>query len=143
MTSVNEADVDDAFLSSLRAAFPNVLIGDAEKPDGATEQTGYAIVFPIPSGNRTQGPVYARGGDSIRWVRYQLLAEGVQRNQVRRLANDLAAAVVAVDAQRAYTLAIAPTGHAVIDRRRVGSIPLDTLGTWQAGELVDLLVTIT
>lgn len=142
MSNVADNLVTDAVLVALAAAFPNTPVGDGEKPAGATEQAGYFVVHPVPSGDRTEGSPISGRYRGIVWLRYQILAEGVQRNQVEKMAADSASAFLARDSAGAFTLPITVANHAVMNRRHAGQIPLDTLGTWQSGWLLDLHVTI-
>lgn len=146
MTSVNDSMVTDAVLTLLRAEI-GVPVGDGTAPsaeDGADRLSptdGWLIVHAIPIGDRSFGDGYVGQSASGQTIRYQLTAGGVQRNQADRIAN-AAAAALADRESGDWVNPIPVGGHQVMDRRRVGRIPDDAMGTFQAGQQVDLMVTV-
>lgn len=150
MSSVNASLVTDAVLGLLRSTL-DVKVGDAAAPSPDAgdlrldPRAGYLTVHRIPAGAAYEGSSVGGQPESIERIRYQITAAGVQRNQAERLAE--AAIGVLVDrgdtpGDRGYVHALAVAGHAVLSRHKFGAIPTESLGTVQAGGIVELLVSV-
>lgn len=153
MTSVDQSLVTDAVLGVLRAEFePGILIGDGELPDLAEQPTtrdqyaqgAYAVLSSIPTGHRDEGGGWSGDGGML-WIRYQIYVVAGYRDQAERIANAMASRIAdRADGQGAGFLVDIPVaGHAIIDRRRAGMIPLDSTGpAVRSGQLVDIRVQV-
>lgn len=151
MAAINSSYLTDAVVGLLASYLP-VPVGDNKAPDSTGEDaltdrlvSGYCIVRRIPSGPRFTGSEIGGQPDSMQMVRYQITGHGTLRRQAERIA-DLAAAVL-VDrsddrGDRSYVYPLEVAGHVVLSRNRAGEIPTDSLGSTQAGVLVDIHLSV-
>ncbi len=130
--TINEAVVLDGVKAHLEDELDLVAYGDGESPDlsefGApsvdvfdvlarkTQGKPMAIIFPLPESSTGRG---FAGFESMLWVPLQFTVLGVTPQQVRHTS----AMIVATLLNRVLPIPI--DGHAVIDRQRAGSLPIE------------------
>ena len=151
MASVNSSLVTDAVVALLRSELSPMKVGDgiAPSPDSGDRtldvKSGYVVVHRIPAGAAYEGSELGGQPESIERIRYQISAAGIQRNQAERISEAAIGILVDrddVSRSRQYVHDLTVAGHAVLSRRKFGTIPTESLGTIQAGGYVEILVSV-
>lgn len=147
MTAVDSSLVTDAVVTLLRSQLP-VPVGDGAAPDPGGDpvlaaEIGWVVVQQTAAGASAHvGSIYTQAEEMER-VRFLVTATGAQRNQVERLANAAMSVLIDRDGTGGpWTFPITVPGHVVIHRRLFGRVPTSSLGSWQAGGYVELLVNV-
>jgi len=154
VTVVDASRVTDGVLALLETA-TGALVGDGVPPTPADADDllalsqGYLVLTQVqPTGIPNPTPYLNAGWggqtEAMTRCRFAIKATGVQRNQVERLAERAANAVVERAPAGGWVNALTVVDHQVIDRRRAGRLPLDVEnGTFTVGVLVDVTVHAT
>lgn len=129
---------------------PDILVGDSKAPnlerlDVDSLKTPHVMIYQIPIGDPHEGEGYG-GGQGQEWIRLQIAVAALLPRQVRRTAAAAADYLVSRNpADKSQWLTdITVAGHAVIDRKYRGVIPIDNQGvSAYGGRLVDFLVQET
>lgn len=147
-TIVDPSLVTDSVVELLGLFLP-VPVGDGEAPlleddDGNVSfvpfESGYAVVYAIPSGARFEGSELAGTEAAMGWFRFQVSTVGIQRNQVEAIASKAASIFLDRDDSGAFVNAMSVPAHTVMDRRHAGFVPFDQAGSAMAGVLIDVMV---
>lgn len=146
MTAVDVSLLTDAVRDLLDAQLP-VPVGDGAAPDPnpsrlLDEGQGWVTVQMIAAGAAAvQGSVYTDTAE-LEAVRYQVTAAGIQRNQVERLAQAAISILVERDSDGDYIFPLTVPGHVVLHRSFFGRIPTTSLGAYNAGGIVEILLNV-
>ncbi len=142
--SVDKSFVSEAVKTLLETEMAPVLVGLGVTPTptgGKTKHAardGYLVINALPGDYSKTG--YAGGSGTVATVRYQLSGVGASAVQSERIASK-AAMILADESGGVPVHALTVPGHTVMGRERSGSGPSEAVGSHQAIEFVDLMVT--